>query len=394
MRIEKYLDGIFLTMIIGAITGLFTNFNIPLVGALNKVMLLMYLLVLIRLLFIKTNVKIIRVGLIFIFSMYCLFNAILSQDISESLQTLIYMIFNVIYAFFLYSKYGKKNFIILMSNVLSVIMVFSFIICIISPNNTVYYDNNYGKEVWKGVFTHKNTLGNFSALSIIFLFIEDKKFFLKWIIMIISIINLFKSGSNTPTVALIVCFSYFFVKKMLKKDLSKPIGIFSVVLSYIYIFKHALMGLILNDFNITLSDSGRYEIYEFIVGLLKQKVFCGYGIGTSWIEGTNTYNLVYNRFGFNPNSSHNGFLDIVFGIGVVGLILYLIILIYIFWVHRENNQYDTKFMVILIYLLILSIFESTLYNFKGVYWVLQMFCLFSLGNDNNLEIKEINYDKS
>ncbi|MFR6452009.1 MAG: O-antigen ligase family protein [Clostridium perfringens] len=281
-----------------------------------------------------------------------------------------------------------------MSNVLSVIMVFSFIICIISPNNTVYYDNNYGKEVWKGVFTHKNTLGNFSALSIIFLFIEDKKFFLKWIIMIISIINLFKSGSNTPTVALIVCFSYFFVKKMLNKDLSKPIGIFSVVLSYIYIFKHALMGLILNDFNITLSDSGRYEIYEFIVGLLKQKVFCGYGIGTSWIEGTNTYNLVYNRFGFNPNSSYNGFLDIVFGIGVVGLILYLIILIYIFWVHRENNQYDTKFMVILIYLLILSIFESTLYNFKGVYWVLQMFCLFSLGNDNNLEIKEINYDKS
>lgn len=384
MKLGKWLDTVSIIIIIGAMVGLMTNLNIPIVGLVNKVQLGLYILVFVRI--VKGNYKLNYYSffLIGIFIIYCLFNSMFSQNINQSIETLVYLGLNTMYAFFLYERYGVEGFISIMVRALSIIMISSFVLCIILPDNFVYYDINYDKYVWKGVFTHKNTLGNYSALAILFIIsnYKSKNHTMNYIFIVISIMNLLMSNSNTPLIALLGAIVYMIIRKTLKKDILGVVSCISILISYIYMLKYDLIMNILLNFNIIVSDSGRYGIFKSIIDLIKQRLFLGYGIGSCWMEGSYTYNVIYNIFGFNPNSAHNGFLDIVFNIGFIGFGLYIIILMSIVILNKKYCGENYKFTSILIFLLVLSIFESTLSNFKGIYWVIQMFFLFSLCKNN------------
>lgn len=390
------IDSIYIFVLTGALSGIIQNMGanslLRIIGPIN---ILLYAFMLYRLCLIKIKIESRCMALIYIFMGSCIISLFSNQNMGAVFQSILYLFLNVIYAYYLYCAYKLEDFLHLLFIVLVGINIISSILSIAIPKIGTYYDSVYHAQVWRGIFTHKNTLGNASVLLMLIWLINKKsrKNKLLFIGIISAAMNLLLSHSNTPKYALIVCLAYLAIKKIINKEWSMLILIGTSLASYIYLFHYSFVERIFNGYDVSIT--GRRPIYDIVISLISKKPVLGYGLGSCWIEGSRTYNSVLKYVGFNPNASHNGFLELALNIGVVGLIAYLIMLIAIF--AKSYNYYkigNKNLMVLMIFIIIMSMFESTLAQVNTIYWIIQMIVLFNVVGDGNKEksaLENINY---
>lgn len=235
-------------------------------------------------------------------------------------------------------------------------------------------------SAWKGIHGHKNGLAQSTYyLFLVSTFLDDKrqnllkKLYL-YSIYLLSIILIYKAQSSTIIIVFILTIGYGLIKQFEKLFGRLNVGRFIIVflLSFMLItstvviyFSSDIIALVPQLFGKDMSISGREPIWGFVISEIAKKPLLGYGFSTYWIMGGSVVDVFASEFGgFKINQAHNGYLEIILQLGLVGLFFFLILLI-VFLFRAIKIKKDLP-IIILSSLLIINYTESILFQPKGI----------------------------
>ncbi len=247
-------------------------------------------------------------------------------------------------------------------------------------------DNHSGK--WQGAFNHKNGLGAFSVFYIwVVWFSESKNKALRWLNLVGSMILLYGSQSYSASLGFIILLIYVVFSRVpgvagnvyrFRYYILIGVLMYSVFLIY---FSISYSGVILMDKN--GSFSGRNLIWLWVMSGVYDSFLVGYGIGALKNITTLSPSLFYNSVGFLVGTAHNGFLEILYDGGIVGLTLILLL-----FHNLLNRVKDIELPIVITFLMLITsinTFESKLLGFN-IYFVVLMLISANLKNTKKVVV--------
>jgi exopolysaccharide production protein ExoQ len=253
----------------------------------------------------------------------------------------------------------------------------------------------YGPDVWRGIFWNKNHLGSVSALcsAVLLLRILDVRSPPGWFsrllfvpFYLLALVAIYKSRSGTGgLVALIL---------HLLVLLSTLWACFESRLRRAHYVWLAACGLILaaavlanvetifGAFNKDLKLSGRWDLWNYLLwDVIPRHLLLGHGFGALWGD-TDFRALAAVPLGMVPVIGDNGFIDIALGVGVVGLISFLLVY-YAAWkgavsyLRREKGAAGNLPLIVMCASLFSNLGFSLLMEIEVFFWGLIVAVLFS-----------------
>lgn len=184
---------------------------------------------------------------------------------------------------------------------------------------------------WRGIFGYKNVLGSMMAMSVLveWQLPTHTRFSktLNWLALLLSAVLLLFSGSITPAVAVSGSIVLTEIYKIASQRLRIPLyatvlGILLVVFSGIIVLG-ANSDAIARVVGRSSDLSGRTEIWSWTVSFIFDRPILGYGYSGFWSGASASSALVDQAMGTMIMYSHNGYLETLLALGVVGLVLTL-----------------------------------------------------------------------
>ncbi len=238
------------------------------------------------------------------------------------------MIFSLYFA----SRYSLKEQLYLLGWTFGVSVVLSIVFAILLPK----YGQMGGVHAgaWRGIYVHKNGLGQRMILSaIIFLILAlkvEKNRWILWSLFAASFSLMILSRASSPLLGLVIIIGilsilsvlhwrYFFMVPALIALSSIAIILYSLAINN----SEQLAGA----FGKNLTLTGRTDFWPLMVDKIWENPWLGYGFGAFWqgLDGPSAY--VWNASAFKTPNGHNGYLDLCLELGFVGLSIYAIVFI-------------------------------------------------------------------
>jgi exopolysaccharide production protein ExoQ len=248
------------------------------------------------------------------------------------------------------------------------------------PDLGVHRDHHYGS--FRGTFGHRNQFGRVMALgiaSIISLklygeYISKK---MKISFMIFCGLLLLSQSATSILLGALIGLTYvglIFLKKFRTKKYVLYVypSILLVILSGILIsnFENILTAL---DRSPTLT--GRVPFwFNALTLLFNHNIWLGFGYDAFFNDPT----IASLFLGWMPSSAHNGFIQLVLDLGLIGLAAMILIFIRIFVNITQYSVLNKKHLwgfIILVYVLITNIPEAHLLNHARIYWIILVITL-------------------
>lgn len=207
------------------------------------------------------------------------------------------------------------------------IVVMSYVYSILIPSYGIAQGVHDG--LWQGVFSHKNNLGNFSLLSVAFcllLWVSYKK--IRSIVLCVAAAGLvYMSGSTASLMGLVVLLGLFLLQHLLAARLS---GRQLYSLAYWAVLFFVFLTIFLVGFTFLVPDlqimekdssfSGRDLIWGFFLLRAIESPIFGYGLGQISMGNVSLVDSISDYVGFVASSTHNGFIDALYSVGLVGVV--------------------------------------------------------------------------
>lgn len=249
--------------------------------------------------------------------------------------------------------------------------------------------------IWRGVASHKNTLGQISLISVIFfaaIFNKEQSLKSKTIVavlIIMGIVLLFGSQSSTSIFAFLILFVLTLI--LLIDKIFEPIGIRKTVsLLAMFVFMIMFISIMLvvpeiiedavGSTGKDLTFTGRVDLWADIWEEAKNHLVIGTGFQGYWVVTSTKVELLFEIYSWLPTQAHNGYLDIINEVGIIGIILFSFILInYFVNLSRTKQKQIWKWFVIAA--LIINITESAFIRPKVVVGVMFIFSYIVLFSD-------------
>ncbi len=254
---------------------------------------------------------------------------------------------------------------------------------------------------WRGLTAHKNSLGEIAMICIILMSIFYKyettliKKSISITFLLISIALLIGANSSTA----IINFTIFFVVSILfliQSSLFKRIGVgkfvslFSIttLLLIFYLF-YTQAPEVIQSLDVTGKDvttlSERTYLWEYILIEISKHPIIGCGFRGFWVIDSPGILTVWNAFPFMPIQAHSGYLDITNEVGLIGIGLFiLIVLYYLKEVKKIPSQSNWVWFIVLP--LVGNITETTLFregSASQVFFTIAYLLPFALKREDN-----------
>ena len=176
-------------------------------------------------------------------------------------------------------------------------------------------------------FPHKNDFGPFLALLIGVILVADQNRWTRWPTLVVSSIMLLGSQSITGLTSAMVAFATIAWLRANQRNDDRVMSIAVVVTSAIAIAgalgARAGFALILEATGKDPTFSGRTDIWAAVWGAVVDRPILGYGRGGLFFSPPNDISVeLWREIGFRAPHAHNGVLDLVSQIGLVGLLLF------------------------------------------------------------------------
>lgn len=241
---------------------------------------------------------------------------------------------------------------------------------------------------------------SFATLSTLYFFRTNyKNIYLVLITLLLSIVSLFTGSKKALLVMVLGIFFYYLFSV---KKIHKVILAFPLILSGIFLLKYMLYNIevlytilgfrieqMIATFNteevqISSSTGIRAEMIETGFKMLADKPFLGYGIGN------------YSLFSNFETYSHNNYIELLTGIGLIGFIIYYAFYAWLISKILKNFLLGNKFFALpLSILLVIIIIETGLVSYNTGYIQILLVICFSFLKitnlpSNHMRDKEIN----
>jgi exopolysaccharide production protein ExoQ len=382
--------------------GIFSNIFVYLHSTLYYVVIYICLLIFIGNLIKKQNKFNLPKSLVVFFLFLMVHSILFSSSMMVSLSKVIILLGTCLYSLSLIKRYS-----------FTVMLKITLLVCIIINTLTLIYmyfepalafEDYNGKAILSGTFPNKNNFATYVLFSIIvslsFLKTTNVKFYrIIGLFTIVSSIGfLLISGSVTSLITLIVIVTIFFINNLLNRRLNIVyMGILINFVVYLIINLNSIFGDIIYDlFERDITLTGRTFIWDAIITQVGGGLIFGYGYGTFWgfnpiLENNIISNYSNNIGGVTVQGAHNGFLELMLQIGIIGVLLLVFILIL-----SGNKLKKIKQSIIytfssfyLIYILMYFITERSLWNMGYQTLFLFMVVILIFERSNKLKKNEV-----
>lgn len=202
------------------------------------------------------------------------------------------------------------------------------------------------EEMWVGVSTHKNVLGEVCMISAIYFIwkitkTKDRKQLITnavFLMMALWLLN----GSNTShsstsilvfLFGLIMILVLYFMKSNLVY-LKRNITIFVLASVFLVLIAHLAIGaftdktLLLATVEASGRDmtfTGRTDLWDDMLKIASQNPILGVGYGSFWIG--DMANNLWEKYTWRPEQGHNGYVDVYVELGLVGLVILSVVIV-------------------------------------------------------------------
>lgn len=230
---------------------------------------------------------------------------------------------------------------------------------------------------WKGVFIEKNALGQTAVFAIlVFTFVPLLTRWQRWsgIFMACTVLLLSNSATGILVTLVIVLTLPLYGISRRPAHIKVPLlfGICLVIMC-VALSIQSIAGATLQSLDRSSDLTGRSELWNVVLQSINKRPWLGYGFSGFW-QGTNgEWETVAESVGWTPGFSHNGFLDVLLNVGIVGLTIFLIGYFAtcrecILYFAREKTRLGVWLCTFLLFTLLYNITEGFLLTQNNIYW--------------------------
>ena len=324
-------------------------------------------------------------------------SSIWSGEPSLTLRASAGLLGTTIIALYLASFYDYERFAHIAAWSFLIVNILSLFVIAFFPAQGISWDP-FG---WRGIYFTKNGLGINSLFGIILFsaLLTDKKTATLGIMgLILSFILLIGSKSITSLIISAFALSIWsFMVTFLNRN--KPVFI-SLLVSFLILFVIGIWLYLTNNTEIVLSIlgkdltlTGRTPIWEALLLYVRQSPWLGYGYGAVWLGrdfGIGSYiSLPMNYYVVN---AHNGYLDLLLEIGIIGVVLVSVVVIAILFKLLSTIDNSTRVksselwpVVLLIAIIVYNSTEAMLLVQNSVAWILIAYLGFGIPRNKNYQ---------
>ena len=244
-------------------------------------------------------------------------------------------------------------------------MFISLVVVVLLPRYGIAHGAHGGD--WKGAFYHKNRFGEIMAMTVMTVALAPTDRIRKlrrWFFIALGFALLYKAHSTTSLAALMIILLLQAAWPFLRLKKKSLVGLslagyplVAVALGVIATTAGSLFALFGKD----SSFSGRDRLWAGELDAIKLKPLLGYGYLTFWHQQGGYLTLISLHTNFVPPQGHNGYLDLLLHVGVVGLLLYLVIYFKSMWfaAGEVRRIYTAESKWFLSFVLIMGIINLT-----------------------------------
>ncbi|MBL4830551.1 MAG: O-antigen ligase family protein [Aliivibrio sp.] len=262
-------------------------------------------------------------------------------------------------------------------------LLISFFVSLLMPSIGIDDGSNDPDHLglWQGIFGFKNNLGRTCAFFLLILYfktVHGNNY--KWYVWLLPIILLIMSKSTTPSIALISSIGAFqFFRLSKRMSISAKIMFIPILSFLILLAVKSVEFIIVEIFNKDLSGSGRSEMWQVILKNIDYSLF-GYGFGgVFWGEG-NPAEYIIGRFYYHLGHAHNGFIDALIDMGLIGFISYFIVLafplIHAIRKFSSGNKIYSISILTLVFLILYSLSGSSFLKQNNLLFIIYSISVF------------------
>lgn len=288
-----------------------------------------------------------------------------------------------LFSIYLVHNFEIQEYVKLLAISLLITIVSSYLVIFLLPNLGI--SHIVGSE-WRGIFTHKNHLGGAASLSVLIFFyltLITRKGKWIWIFGLISSVGLLigcKSAAAIMVTVFIVgvMIILYWVKQKPLLFWEVSLGVLFFTFIFVMLFPVPTVGQILNVFGKEETLTGRVQLWDFCMFMAEKKPLLGYGYGAFWLgqDGPSAEIWPSINMGVGANHCHNGFIELVLAIGLIGLLITMVV----YWVgikraakYLTNKKYSFSyaiFFILLIWILPYNLSEQALLYRNSIFWVI------------------------
>lgn len=286
--------------------------------------------------------------------------------------------------------------------ILGTYIVLSLLAIVLFPETAIQWKF----PAWRGLAVHKNILGQFSVMSLVFwsFVIYDKattRKTLAIVFWVLSLILLLGSRSFTSLLGactLVLLVVLFYIERtVIRTVIGKPASVFMVGLFFLTIvlvltLRGDIITSLFTSFGRDMTFTGRTEIWATVLEEAKNHLFFGTGFHGFWnIPDSDVLDLIYEEFIWIPNQAHSGYVDLLNETGIVGISIFaLMVIFYFINLSRLQEPHPWKWFVIAA--LFLNLQESAffrLHNTAGVLFIFSYLALYKQILQNRLSPSQV-----
>lgn len=319
-----------------------------------------------------------------IFVLYCATTMLWSPQPVVTLKRVTQLVGLIIVAIAISPPVGqRRQFIDTLLGTFTLLMMLSLFVVLTMPHLGV--DTALG-DAWRGIFTQKNSLGAVSALSTIFwarnAFERRLPLLISITGILFSLLLLIMSKSTTAMLLFMLCLGVYFLLR--KRYLVGMFDGYRLVLSIICIIVSGLMVFYLLEsrlpvwseiffpieyfFHKSVDLTGRTDIWQLVLFEINKHPWLGIGYGAFWLGEGSASQYIIDLLYWVPLQSHNGYLDILNELGLIGIGLLACLLAFhinnLIRFFRIDREEAAIHWMLFVFILVSNISESEL--FRGV----------------------------
>ena len=254
-----------------------------------------------------------------------------------------------------------------------------------------------GDPQWVGLTFTKNNLGQVACLAGIYFFWVltkqevNQKSITNVCLFILSIFLLLGSQSMTSIIVFAMAFFLFsFFQVNVPPRFTIIIYLYSIILAGLSIallnqivFQGELIKSIFDAAGKDLTFTGRAGLWKDVLSLASHNLFLGVGYGSFWLD--NLGNSLWDIYIWRPNQAHNGYIDVIASVGILGLALLICTIragfVSISSQFNKNYDFAKIRMVLLVVVLIFNLTESSLCRDNNFLWFIYLLVIFNMNYD-------------
>jgi exopolysaccharide production protein ExoQ len=327
-----------------------------------------------------------------------------SQDPSLTLRGSAVLLGTTAFGVYFGTRYTVPEQLRLLAWTCFLTIAFSYVIAIFLPRYGIDQDSNFGD--WQGAFVQKNGLAEAAVLAVlVFLFVRPVGRALRWLGIAASFALLLLSRSATGR---IVCLGitatlplYKLTRARFTAVIPITLGVGLLLVGSVLVLKtHTAEALQLVNRSPDLT--GRIDLWGAVLVSISKRPWLGYGFSAFWQGMNGESGSVLDTAGWLAWYAHNGFLDLMLQLGVLGLVTFAVGYLVVWrralaFLSRTTGPVPIWLCTFLLFMLLYNLTEGSILTQNDIYWVLYIstaVSLFPVSSPRNLRrVKRANdYD--